>query len=296
MSVEFTFMAGARSNVPSASPGASFFFDPRKAASGLTVVEDAGFQGVVIDDPAGLLANFDLAADAAAVTSSLQLVLTHWAGFVAPTVAARQVALLDAGCGGRLVLRILGEGAEDPQASHVETWQRTDEYLTLLKRLWSNDLAFDHEGPFYSIRHGLVAEKGPRRFGVPIRMGGLSGTALRVAARHADIFELAPGTPEETRVLMERVRAAAAQFGRAERIRFALPVGFAPERFDAMASRMLDHARVGVSEFMISGIDGPEAIRAFGTKMRALLGTADDGAEPGDLPGRRKRHFTPAYQ
>ena len=41
---------------------------------------------------------------------------------------------------------------------------------------------------------------------VTIRMGGQSGTALKVAGRHADVFELTPGTLDEIRQLMERVR------------------------------------------------------------------------------------------
>lgn len=280
MPIEFTFMAGAGPDTFPAAHGVSFFFDPRRSADELTVVEEVGFRGVVIDDPAGPLTNFDLVAGAAASTSSLQLVLTHWAGVVAPTVAARQIAALDAACAGRLALRILaGGGAGPTRESHIELWQRTDEYLTLLKRLWSNERPFDHEGPFYSVREGFVADKGPRGLGIPVRMSGLSGTALQIAARHADVFELEPGRPQEVRVLMERVRAAAARFGRADRIRFALPVRYGGERPARLALPMLELARAGVSEFMIGGIDDPQAIRAFGTQMAALL-RGEEGRPP----------------
>ena len=132
--------------------------------------------------------------------------------------------------GGRLSLRMLpGIGVEDGEwdagQSHVAALERTDEYLVLLKRLWSNERPFDHEGPFYRLRDGYVPNKGPQA-SVPIRMSGLSGTALKVAGRHADIFELAPGTPQEVGQVIERVRVAAAEFGRAGLIRFALPVWF----------------------------------------------------------------------
>lgn len=64
----------------------------------------------------------------------------------------------------------------------------------------------------------------PRRAAIPIRMGGTSGTALKFAGRHADMFELTPGTPEEVVKLMERTQVAAAPYGREDKMRFALPV------------------------------------------------------------------------
>ncbi|TJW61209.1 MAG: LLM class flavin-dependent oxidoreductase, partial [Mesorhizobium sp.] len=79
-------------------------------------------------------------------------------------------------------------------------------------------------GAFYSVRGGYVPRKGPQGAGLTIRMGGQSGTALRVAGRHADVFELAPGSLGEIRQLMERVRSAAAEHGRAGKLRFALPI------------------------------------------------------------------------
>ncbi|MER9048128.1 LLM class flavin-dependent oxidoreductase [Mesorhizobium sp. M0923] len=289
MAIEFTFVPGTDSNELSAAGAAPFFFDTHASAAALAQVEEAGFQSVVIDDSAGLLTNFDLAAKAAAVTSSLQIVLTHWAGVVAPAVAARQLASLGVASGGRLALRILADGiaendvATDSHASHLATWQRTDEYLTLLKRLWSNDKPFDHEGPFYSVRGGFIPNKGPRGFGIPIRMSGLSGTSLKVAGRHADIFELAPGAPEDVRVLIARVRAAAAQYGRSGKVRFAMPVSFARDwpvsRADAVhapglparsALSLIAYAEAGVSEFMVTGPYDSEKIRRFGQAVAPL--------------------------
>ncbi|WP_170990187.1 LLM class flavin-dependent oxidoreductase [Aquamicrobium sp. LC103] len=274
------------------SEGASFFFDPAKSTATLAQVESAGFHSIVIDEFAGLLTNFDLAASMSSV-SSLRIVMTHWAGVVAPTVAAKQLAWLDATSGGRLALRMLVDGGiegGETAAGHVAAWQQTDEYLVLLKRLWSNEEPFDHEGPFYSIRGGFVPHKSLRGFEIPIRMGGLSGTALKVAARHADIFELAPGSPAEVHGLIARVRAAAVEYGRAEKIRFALPVRFTqrqrhgaagtaiateavqlPGLSPQAAVSMLAYAEAGVEEFMIVDRWGPEQIERFGREVAPLV-------------------------
>ncbi|CCV10729.1 LLM class flavin-dependent oxidoreductase [Mesorhizobium sp. STM 4661] len=286
MPIEFTHVPGKTHPAD-----ASFFYDFVETATKLSLIEDAGFQKIVVDDPAGLLTNMDLAAQALDRTSSLVVVLTHWAGVIEPTVAARQLAALDAKSGGRLSLRMLSEPLNDDDAEtrpigHTVVWQRIDEYLVLLKRLWSNDRPFDHEGAFYSIKSGYVPRKGPHGAELTIRMGGQSGTALKVAGRHADVFELTPGSFDEIRQLMERVRSAAAEHGRASKVRFALPVRIRSEDNAAascqkaadiagppaqIALSLLPYAALGIHEFMIVGVDRPREIATAGRETIALL-------------------------
>ncbi|MER8476908.1 LLM class flavin-dependent oxidoreductase [Mesorhizobium sp. M0960] len=286
MPIEFTHVPG---KIHAAD--ASFFYDFVETATKLSLIEDAGFQKIVIDDQAGLLTNMDLAAQTLDRTSSLEVVLTHWAGVIEPTVAARQLAALDARSRGRLSLRMLSEplsddDAEARPAGHTVVWQRIDEYLVLLKRLWSNDRPFDHEGAFYSVNGGYVPRKGLHGADVTIRMGGQSGTALRVAGRHADVFELAPGSLAEIRQSMERVRGAAAEHGRAGKLRFALPVRIRSADKPAascqkavelagppaqVALSLLSYAALGIKEFMIVGVDRPREIATAGREAIALL-------------------------
>lgn len=281
-------------HVPGKSANGGFFYDFAETATKLSLIEDVGFQKIVVDDPAGLLTNMDIAAQGLERTASLEVVLTHWAGVVEPTVAARQLAALSAKSGGRLSLRMLSEPLSDEDAEarpvgHTAVWQRIDEYLVLLKRLWSNDRPFDHEGAFYSVKGGYVPRKGPHDPDVTIRLGGQSGTALRVAGRHADVFELSAGSPDEVCQLIERVRAAAAEHGRAGKLRFALPVRVRPQK-DAdvadhkavevsgspaeIALALLPYAALGIREFMIAGIDRPREIATVGRETVTLLGNS----------------------
>ncbi|MEP6564502.1 MAG: LLM class flavin-dependent oxidoreductase [Mesorhizobium sp.] len=286
MPIEFTHVPGKTHPAGLAVP---FFHDFIETATKLSLIEDAGFQKIVVDDQAGLLTNMDIAAQALDRTSSLEVVLTHWAGVIEPTVAARQLAALDARSGGRLSLRMLSEPLNDDDAEtrpvgHTVVWQRIDEYLVLLKRLWSNDRPFDHEGAFYSVKGGYVPRKGPHGADVTIRMGGQSGTALKVAGRHADVFELTPGSLDEIRQLMERVRSAAAEHGRAGKVRFALPIRIRSEGSTTghkavdvfgppaqVALSLLPYAALGIHEFMIVGVDRPREIAAAGRETIALL-------------------------
>ena len=203
------------------------------------------------------------------------------------------------------------DDAETRPVGHTVVWQRIDEYLVLLKRLWSNDRPFDHEGAFYSIKGGYVPRKGPHGADVTIRMGGQSGTALKVAGRHADVFELAPGSIDEIRQLMERARSAAAEHGRAGKIRFALPVRIRPEANASAAGHkavdvsgppaqvalsLLPYAALGIHEFMIVGVDRPREIATVGRETIALLRNSlarrdVDVAQPGVFASR----ITPGY-
>jgi len=314
MPIEFTHVPGKTQPAD-----AGFFYDFVETATKLSLIEDACFQKIVVDDPAGLLTNMDIAAQALERTASLEVVLTHWAGVIEPTVAARQLAALNARSGGRLSLKMLSEplsddDAETRPAGHTAVWQRIDEYLVLLKRLWSNDRPFDHEGAFYSIKGGYVPRKGPDGAEVTIRMGGQSGTALRVAGRHADVFELTAGSPDEVRQSIERVRSAATEHGRAGKLRFALPVRVRPQKNAGAADHkalevsgspaeialaLLPYAALGIHEFMIAGIDRSREIATVGRETITLVSNslARRGAEvvqPGAFASRAATEVRPA--
>lgn len=153
-------------------------------------------------------------------TTSLGVLVDHRIGAVEPAIAAQQLATLDQLSGGRVSVRVetgLSEG-------HEESLARADEYLVLLKRLWANEKPIDHEGSYYSVKGAFTAAKPFQRAHVPLSLGGLSGTAIKVAARHADIFALPAATVDETRQTIARVRAAAACHRRANAIRFSYPL------------------------------------------------------------------------
>ncbi|TYR33169.1 LLM class flavin-dependent oxidoreductase [Mesorhizobium microcysteis] len=263
---------------------APFFFEAERALRTLRHLEDAGFDGVLIDSAGGVLANLDLAAQAASGTSALQIAIVHSPGILAPDIAARQIAALDAASAGRIALRIAADGIGSRRsgpASHAASFGRLSEYLVLLRRLWANEAPFEHQGPFYTVRDGYVALKGPQGMAIPVRMGGLSGTAVRTAARHADVFELAPGTPEEVRLQVSRVVAAAREFGRGDKIAFALPVHLgSPSRAsgvrlsgspEEVALALLPYAALGVTELMIAGLTTAREIELFGRHTAPLL-------------------------
>lgn len=242
---------------------------------------DHGFGEIVIDGPAGLLGNMDVAAEAARSTAALRIALTHWAGVMHPCAAAEHIARLDRLAGGRLALRFLSapDGHVSEAVDHVDTLRQTDEYIVLLKRLWANRDPFDHEGPHYSVSAGVLESFGPQAADIRIRMSGASGAAIDVAARHATVFELAGGSHDDIRHQIARVNAAASRYGRADKMSYALPVFVSRGATAALAVEgepvpiagpvqritqdLLRYASLGIDEFMVSGVDSREELDAF---------------------------------
>ena len=85
------------------------------------------------------------------MTERLGVMLAHRPGFVAPTLAARTLATIDQLSRGRASVHIIS-GADDVEQRRdgdfldkSERYARSDEYVGLLRLLWTSDAPFDHE-------------------------------------------------------------------------------------------------------------------------------------------------------
>ena len=95
MSVEFTHVpTTSRRHLPQYLSPENPSWGSRDAPSRRQAFE-AAFSNIVIDGPAGILTNMDVAAETARATSTVGIALTHWSGIIHPVVAAQQIAALD---------------------------------------------------------------------------------------------------------------------------------------------------------------------------------------------------------
>jgi alkanesulfonate monooxygenase len=192
--------------------------------------EAAGFDRILVPyhstSPDALLT----VAYAASVTRHVHFMLAHRPGFVAPTLAARQLATLDQLTGGRLAVHFISGGSDMEQRrdgdylSHDERYARTDEYLQVLRRVWTETAPFDHEGKYYRFEQAFSEIKPKQAPHVPIYFGGASAPALEVAGKHADVYALWGESKQQVHEQITRVRAEAAKHGR--QVRFS--VSFRP--------------------------------------------------------------------
>jgi alkanesulfonate monooxygenase len=190
--------------------------------------EYAGFDRVLVAHSSASVDGFQVASYIAHETRRLGILLAHRPGFVAPTLAARQLATLDQFSDGRLAVHIISGGDDTEQQrdgdflDHDQRYARSDEFLEVVRKTWSSDGPFDHSGSHY--RHiGQNAGVRPvneRR--LPIYFGGSSDAAIEVAGKHADVYALWGESLAQVAETIARVRAAAARHGRADQIRFSL--------------------------------------------------------------------------
>ncbi len=181
--------------------------------------ERAGFDKVLVGYTATSADGFLVAAYAAAHTERLGYLIAHRPGFVAPTLAARKVATLDRISGGRVSLHIITGGSDLDQGrdgdftDHDTRYRRTDEYLTILRRVWSEERPFDFAGDFYRVVKA-ASDVRPLQPSIPLYFGGASEAAHRIGARHADVYMLWGEPLAAIRDRIATVRAAAARAGR----------------------------------------------------------------------------------
>jgi alkanesulfonate monooxygenase len=219
MPVEFIGMIGTK-------PGSETFrtegpiIDPEYTRRFARAHEDGGFDRVLIGYGSGFPEGGQVAAYAAAHTERLGLLIAHRPGFVAPTLAARQFATLDQFTGGRVAVHTItgGNNAEQRRdgdyLDHDERYQRTDEYLGILRKTWESEEPFDHDGRFYKFEDHYAETKPAHR--IPLYFGGSSEAAYRVGGRHADTFALWGEPLAETAQQIASVHAAAKAAGRTE--------------------------------------------------------------------------------
>jgi alkanesulfonate monooxygenase len=198
-------------------------FSAEVIAETARIHERAGFDRVLIgyfsDAPDGFL----VGAHAASVTGRLSFLLAHRPGFVAPPVAARKLATLDQLSDGRLAVHMIAGGSDADQAKDGDwtdpeiRYRRSAEYVSLLRRTWTEPAPFDHSGEFYRTRGTWSEIRCRQQPHIPIYGGGGSDAAIRALAPHVDVFMLWGEPLQETALFMERVRREAAMSGRSPR-------------------------------------------------------------------------------
>lgn len=139
------------------------------------------------------------------------------APFRSPVLMARQLAMLDYLSGGR-ALPAVGIGVEQARefraagVPFAERGRRTDEAIEIMRRCWSEDEVHFH-GAFWSLE-GIRVQPKPVQRPLPLWIGGNSEPAMRRAGRLGDGWIPSFITPEQLRVGVEKVQAAAAEAGR----------------------------------------------------------------------------------
>ncbi|WP_239373882.1 LLM class flavin-dependent oxidoreductase [Frankia sp. Cj5] len=182
--------------------------------------EDAGFDKALIGYSSSSPDNIQVAAYAAANTERLGYLIAHRPGVVFPTVAARYFATLDQFSAGRVAVHIITGGNDAEQRrdgdylTKDERYDRTDEYLDLVRKAWTSTGPFNHDGRYYKLEDYLSTVRPVQQPHIPLYFGGSSAAAYRVGGKQADVFALWGEPLAETAEQIAAVNQAAADAGR----------------------------------------------------------------------------------
>ena len=190
--------------------------------------EASGFDMAPVGYASSTADGFLIAAHAAAHTTKLGYVISHRPGFVSPTPAARKAATLDQLTSRRIVLHIISGGSDEEQRKdgdwleHDARYRRTDEYMEILRRTWTEPKPFDHVGEFYSLQGAHSDVRPFQTPHIPLFFGGASEAALEVGSKRADVYALWGEPLHAIREQIAEISRRAQDHGR--RLSFSLSV------------------------------------------------------------------------
>ena len=231
MPIEFLGIAATNDGSETRAPsGASF--DTEYTLRLARAHEDTGWDRVLFAYHSGSPDPATAAAYVASKLDKLQILLAHRPNVSYPTYAAKVIATLDQISGGRLTVHIITGGSSTDQAAEGdfltkdERYERTGEYIRILKQAWTSKEAFSFHGTHYRFDY-FVSDVWPVQQPRPdISFGGSSPAAYAIGAAESDIYALwgepLASTAEQIRTITDAALAA----GRPSRPR--LQVAFRP--------------------------------------------------------------------
>ncbi|WP_145332302.1 dimethylsulfone monooxygenase SfnG [Paenibacillus xylanexedens] len=232
MSMQFAYW------VPNVSGGLVISSIPQKTgwsfednARYARIAEEAGFDYALLQTrfmasygAENQLEAIALASALAVVTDRLKLIAAILPGLWHPGPVAKAITTIDHISQGRVAVNIVsgwfkGEfhGFGEPWLDHNERYRRSEEFIRVLKELWTQDNA-NHQGDFYRIHE---APHKPKPTVIPpVFQGGNSAAARDMAARVSDWYFMNGNTIDGFRTQIEDVTERAASYNR--KLRFGV--------------------------------------------------------------------------
>ena len=186
-----------------------------------------GFGGATNPQGPGFEA-YTWAAGIAASTSKAGVFATSHISLNHPIIAAKQSTVIDHISGGRYTLNIV-TGWNQPEIdmfgtvmmSHQDRYACAEEWLTIIKRLWTQDESFDHEGRFYKIAKGYLQPKPIQSPHPAVMNAGASERGRHFATKYSDLVftVIRTGGLDEVRAHVQAYhKLAREEYGREVRV------------------------------------------------------------------------------
>ena len=231
-----------------------------------------GFGGVT-DHWGRSLESVTMMSAIAAVTKRVKIWATLHAILHNPVVAAKLIATLDHVSGGRAGLNVVagayrGEfeqmDAWDANLDHDARYDLTEEWLTIVKRLWSEERV-DFAGKYFTIKDCVSEPKPLHR--PDLLCAGISQRGFDFSVRHTDACFIGGRDEAETREASLRAKALAERLGKPIKTYAMCTVIYGDS--DAAAEHTARHYREGLDEGAVLGM-----LESYGVTGNAMTARA----------------------
>lgn len=163
----------------------------------------------------------------AARTKHIAPLIALRSGYCNPSLSAKMYATLDQLSGGRLCINLIaGISDDDTKADGIHDskrvrYEKMDEEVQIMKRLWTSDEPIGFEGKHYRVNQA-IEPKPLQQPHPPFFLGGGSKQAMEISAKHSTIHLFWGDRPEVIAGKIEDMRQRAAKYGREGALGFGM--------------------------------------------------------------------------
>ena len=192
-------------------------------------VDDLGYTGALLPTGHACEDAWVMTSSLIHLTKQMKFLVAVRPGIASPGLVARTAATFDRMSKGRLLINVVTGGnpaelaGDGLHLSHDDRYDLTDEFLTVWRQLLQGE-SVDFEGRYLQIKGGQLNFSPVQKPYPPLWFGGSSPAAIKVAAKHIDVYLTWGEPPHQVAEKIAKVRALAAKEGRTVRFGIRLHV------------------------------------------------------------------------
>ena len=210
--------------------------DPLKIAAGSEMfervtkaAEDAGFEYMLVPVGHQCWDAWMTASLMIGRTKSIKMLVAAKPKYINPVLLAKMISTCDQLSGGRISINLIaGQSEAENVAEGInlpkdQRYEVMDEEVMILKKLWASDgKPIDFDGKHYTLKGAELAAPIYQKPHPKFYLGGGSGQAAEISAKHSDVHLFWGDTTERITANMTELKALAARHGRADKLGFGM--------------------------------------------------------------------------
>lgn len=191
------------------------------------VVDNAGFAYMLMPVNAACWEATVTGAYYLARTKNVAPLVALRSAYCNPVLSAKMFATLDQLSGGRLCVNLIaGVNNDDTLADGIPDskeirYEKMDEEVQIMKRLWTSNTPIGFEGRHYNV-NSVIEPKPLQQPHPPFFLGGGSEQALEISAKHSSVHLFWGDRPDSIQRKIADIRQRAARHGREDTIQFGM--------------------------------------------------------------------------